>query len=159
MYFRKTFFLQLAIMFALSTICTTLFAGDPSEKVVRFGAPLPLTGPLSPEGKKAKDGYDLWAEVANKAGGIKVGDARYRVEICYYDYQTNTPRAVQLAEKLVTDDKVNFLFSPFGSGAGRLEVPCQRSTVSQPLPQQLLRKQYITRGTSTSSVSIHLTPP
>ena len=119
MYFRKTFFLQLAIMFALSTICTTLFAGDPSEKVVRFGAPLPLTGPLSPEGKKAKDGYDLWAEVANKAGGIKVGDARYRVEIVYYDYQTNTPRAVQLAEKLVTDDKVNFLFSPFGSGAAK----------------------------------------
>jgi branched-chain amino acid transport system substrate-binding protein len=35
----------------------------------------------------------------------------------YYDYQSNTPRAVQLTEKLVTDDRVNFLFSPLGSGA------------------------------------------
>jgi branched-chain amino acid transport system substrate-binding protein len=39
------------------------------------------------------------------------------VEIVYHDYQSNTPRAVQLAEKLITEDKVNFLFSPFGSGA------------------------------------------
>jgi branched-chain amino acid transport system substrate-binding protein len=35
----------------------------------------------------------------------------------YSDYQSNTPRAVQLAEKLITDDRVHFLFAPFGSGA------------------------------------------
>lgn len=88
-----------------------------AEKVIRVGAPLPLTGPLSPEGKKQVQGYDLWAEAANKAGGIKVGNQRYRVKILYYDYQSNTPRAVQLAEKLITEDKVHITFSPFGSGA------------------------------------------
>ena len=88
-----------------------------AEKVILVGAPLPLTGPLSPEGKKQVQGYDLWAEAANRAGGIKVGDQRYRVEIVYYDYQSNTPRAVQLAEKLITEDKVHITFSPFGSGA------------------------------------------
>ncbi|NQU02932.1 MAG: amino acid ABC transporter substrate-binding protein [Syntrophaceae bacterium] len=88
-----------------------------AEKVILVGAPLPLTGPLSPEGKKQVQGYDLWAEAANRAGGIKVGDQRYRVEIVYYDYQSNTPRAVQLAEKLITQDKVHITFSPFGSGA------------------------------------------
>lgn len=88
-----------------------------AEKTVRVGAPLPLTGPLSPEGLKQRRGYDLWAEAANRAGGVRVGAERYRVELVYNDYQSNTPRAVQLAEKLITDDKVNFLFSPFGSGA------------------------------------------
>ena len=98
------------------------WAGAPTgvygaEKFITVGAPLPLTGPLSPEGQKQVQGYDLWAETANKAGGVKVGKERYRVKIVYNDYQSNTPRAVQLAEKLITEDKVNFLFSPFGSGA------------------------------------------
>jgi branched-chain amino acid transport system substrate-binding protein len=88
-----------------------------ADKFVTIGAPLPLTGPLSPEGQKQVQGYDLWMETANKAGGVKVGSERYLVKIVYNDYQSNTPRAVQLAEKLITQDKVNFLFSPFGSGA------------------------------------------
>jgi branched-chain amino acid transport system substrate-binding protein len=92
-------------------------SGQAAEILITIGAPLPLTGPLSPEGQKQVQGYDLWAEVANKAGGIKVGNERYQVKIVYNDYQSNTPRAVQLAEKLITEDKVNFLFSPFGSGA------------------------------------------
>ena len=88
-----------------------------AQDVIRIGAPLPLTGPLSPEGIKQKQGYDLWAELANSKGGIKASGKTYRVEIVYVDYASNTPRAVQTAERLITEDKVNFLFSPFGSGA------------------------------------------
>ena len=88
-----------------------------AQDVIRIGAPLPLTGPLSPEGIKQKQGYDLWTEVANSKGGIKTGGKSYKVEIVYVDYASNTPRAVQTAERLITEDKVNFLFSPFGSGA------------------------------------------
>ena len=90
-----------------------------AQDVIRIGAPLPITGPLSPEAQKQQRGYDLWAETANKAGGVKVGSKRVKVEIVYVDYQSNTPRAVQAAEKLITQDKVNFLFSPFGSGAAK----------------------------------------
>ena len=88
-----------------------------AQDVVRVGAPLPLTGPLSPEGVKQKQGYDLWAETANAKGGIKAGGKTYKVEIVYADYASNTPRAVQTAERMITDDKVSLLFSPFGSGA------------------------------------------
>jgi branched-chain amino acid transport system substrate-binding protein len=88
-----------------------------AQDVIRVGAPLPLTGPLSPEGVKQKQGYDLWAEAANSKGGIKAGGKTYKVEIVYVDYASNTPRAVQTAERLITEDKVKFLFSPFGSGA------------------------------------------
>src|SRR5262245_12587983 len=82
------------------------------QDVVRVGAPLPLTGPLSPEGVKQKEGYDLWAQTANAKGGVKAGGKTYKVEIVYVDYASNTPRAVQAAERLITDDKVNLLFSP-----------------------------------------------
>jgi branched-chain amino acid transport system substrate-binding protein len=88
-----------------------------AQDVVKIGAPLPLTGGLAPEGLKQKEGYDLWAEAVNGAGGIKAGSKKYKVEIIYSDYQSNTPKAVQLTEKLITEDKVNFIFAPFGSGA------------------------------------------
>lgn len=106
-----------ALVLGCFAVLSNGIVAESSEKVLRVGAPLPLTGPLSPEGKKQVEGYDLWAEAANKVGGVKVGDQRYRVEIVYYDYQSNTPRAVQLAEKLITEDKVHITFSPFGSGA------------------------------------------
>jgi branched-chain amino acid transport system substrate-binding protein len=90
-----------------------------ADDVIRFGAPLPLTGPLAPEGIKQQQGYDLWAEQANKAGGISVGGKKYKVEIVYADYQSNTPRAVQTTEQMITQDKINFLFGAFGSGAAK----------------------------------------
>ena len=42
-----------------------------------------------------------------------------KVEIVYIDYQSNTPRAVQATERLITQDNVQFVFAPFGSGAAK----------------------------------------
>lgn len=92
-------------------------AGAQTKDTIRIGAPLPITGPLSPEATKLQNGINLWVETANKAGGINVGGKRMKVEVVSVDYQSNTPRAVQTAEKLITEDKVDFLFSPMGSGA------------------------------------------
>src|ERR1700744_165932 len=97
-----------------------------ADDVIKFGAPLPLTGPLAPEGIKQQQGYDIWAEQANKAGGISVGGKKYKVEIVYADYQSNTPRSVQTTEQMITQDNINFLFGPFGSGAAKAA-----STVSE----------------------------
>ena len=113
MYGRSFNFIFLAAL----TIAGVAPQQSVAQEVIRIGAPLPLTGPLSPEGIKQKQGYDLWAEVANSKGGVKAGGKSYKVEIVYVDYASNTPRAVQTAERLITEDKVNFLFSPFGSGA------------------------------------------
>ena len=109
-----------------------------AQDTIRFGAPLPLTGALAPEALKQQQGYNLWAEEVNKAGGIDVGGKKMKVEIVYTDYQSNTPRAVQAAEQLITQEKVHFLFSPFGSGAAkaastvseRYKVPTIASTAS-----------------------------
>ena len=113
MYGRSFNFIFLAAL----TIAGVAPQQSVAQEVIRIGAPLPLTGPLSPEGTKQKQGYDLWAEVANSKGGVKAGGKSYKVEIVYVDYASNTPRAVQTADRLITEDKVNFLFSPFGSGA------------------------------------------
>ena len=117
-------------MFAAAAVAAVVLAQHTTstlaQEMIRFGAPLPLTGALAPEALKQQQGYDLWAEAVNKAGGIDVGGKKMKVEIVYTDYQSNTPRAVQAAEKLITQEKVNFLFSPFGSGAAKAA-----STVSE----------------------------
>src|ERR1700726_5003476 len=97
-----------------------------AEDVVRFGAPLPLTGPLAPEATKQQQGYDLWAKQRKKTGGITIGGKKYKGQMVYTDYQSNTPRAVQTTEQMITQDNVNFLFGAFGSGAAKAA-----STVSE----------------------------
>jgi branched-chain amino acid transport system substrate-binding protein len=87
-----------------------------AEDVIKIGAPLALTGPLSAEAKKQETVWDMWLAKVNASGGIKVGSNKMRVELVKYDYQSDGPRSAQLAEKLLTDDKVNFLLAPFGSG-------------------------------------------
>ena len=105
---------------AAAAVAGAFFVADrPSSAAdeITIGAPLPLTGALSPEGEKLRMGYELWLEELEKRGGISVGGVKQKVKLVYSDYQSQTPRAVQLAEKLISSDKVNFLFSPFGSGA------------------------------------------
>ena len=131
--------------FALGAALIVMASGSAvrAEDVIRFGAPLPLTGPLAPEGLKQQQGYDLWAEQANKAGGISVGGKKYKVEIVYADYQSNTPRSVQTTEQMITQDNINFLFGPFGSGAAKAA-----STVSE-------KYKVPTLAASASSVQVY----
>jgi len=85
-------------------------------QAIRIGVPLPLTGALAEAGAKQERGYEMCREAVEARGGIKVGDARRPIEFVKYDYQSETNRAVQLTQRLVTVDKVNFLFAPYGSG-------------------------------------------
>src|SRR5450756_3227562 len=110
-------------------ICASAASAD---DVIRFGAPLPITGPLAPEAVKQQQGYDLWAEQANKAGGITIGGKKYKVEIVYAADQSNTPRAVQTTEQMITQDNVNFLFGAFGSGAAKAASTCLLYTSPSP---------------------------
>ena len=93
-----------------------LVAGAAQAQTIKIGAPLALTGGLADEGKKQQIAYDRWLKRVNAQGGISVGGKKMRVEIIQYDYQTNEQRVQQLAEKLIVDDKVDFLLAPFGSG-------------------------------------------
>lgn len=90
----------------------TVFAADP----IRIGAPLSLTGTLADEGAKEQQGLDMCIEAVNAKGGVKVGSGQRKVEAVKYDYQSETSRAVQIVQRLLTVDKVDFLFAPYGSG-------------------------------------------
>lgn len=86
------------------------------EKVIKIGASMPLTGGLSKEGNLLKQGYEFWEQYVNEKGGIKVGNDKYQVKIIMYDDGSNAQTASKLTEKLISEDKVNFLLSPYSSG-------------------------------------------
>ena len=85
-------------------------------QTIKIGTPLALTGGLADEGKKQVIAYDMWLSRVNSSGGINVNGKKMKVELVRYDYETNAQRAQQLAEKLIVEDKVDFLLAPFGSG-------------------------------------------
>jgi branched-chain amino acid transport system substrate-binding protein len=87
-------------------------AADP----IRLGAPLSLTGSLADEGMKEQQGLDMCVDAVNAKGGVKVGAEQRKLELVKYDYQSETSRAVQIVQRLLTVDKVDFLFAPYGSG-------------------------------------------
>lgn len=132
------------MILAAATATLVSFSGGQevqADDVLKVGAPLALTGGLADEGKKQVAVWEMWLDKVNSAGGIEVGGKKMKVELVQYDYQTDGKRAGQLAEKLVTDDKVDVLLAPFGSGhtkivaavAERYQVPllaCVASSVS-----------------------------
>lgn len=120
--------LVLAISLALSA-CTGTgggSAGGGSSDTILFGAPISLTGSLAKEGQLTRDGYEIWKDTYNAAGGIKVGNKQYKIETKYYDDESDAQKSATLADKLIKEDKINFLLGPYGT-SGTLQV----STVAE----------------------------
>src|SRR4029079_4898948 len=63
-----------------------------------------------------RDGYDFYVKMINDRGGINVGGKKLKVEIKYYDDESNPQKAADLVERLIVQDKVNFVLGTYGSG-------------------------------------------
>jgi branched-chain amino acid transport system substrate-binding protein len=70
-----------------------------------------LTGRYDRTGKEVKNGYDLWAEQLNTRGGLM----SRQVELVVYDDQSDPETAAKLYERLITEDKVDLIISPYSS--------------------------------------------
>jgi branched-chain amino acid transport system substrate-binding protein len=114
------FITTVAVLITFLLTAGTLFAAGQTETeapdVVKIGASVSLSGNLARFGDMVKSGYELWAEQVNAQGGIDVGGKKLPVEIVYYDDQSDNQTSAKLTEKLITEDKVQFLLGPFGSG-------------------------------------------
>src|SRR2546423_15700335 len=82
-----------------------------------FGAAVSLTGAQSKEGGLTKQGYDLWLDWINQRGGIVVNGVKHPVQIKYEDDQSNPNLSATPVQKLITDQKSQFILRPYGSAA------------------------------------------
>ena len=113
---------KLSVALLALLVAGTAFAGGAAEaqkaepSTIKIGASLALTGNLSRFGLMMKNGYEMWKDEVNAKGGINVGGKKKAVEIIYYDDQSDNNTSAQLTEKLITQDNVQFLLGPYGSG-------------------------------------------
>ena len=74
------------------------------------------TGKLNNDSTAQMRGFELWRDEVNAAGGIAAGGKHYMVNFASYDDESQGTRVQQLYTRLITQDKAQFLFSPYSSG-------------------------------------------
>ena len=89
----------------------------PVAKKLIIGFTASQTGAQNVASNKQTEGIKLWVDDVTKAGGIKLKDGTVLMpEIKFYDDESKTDRVQALYTKLINDDKVDFLLSPYSSG-------------------------------------------
>ncbi|TMA15715.1 MAG: amino acid ABC transporter substrate-binding protein [Deltaproteobacteria bacterium] len=108
-------------------VAILVMAGASPGKVegdtVVLGAAVSLTGKYSVNGKNTKDGYDLAVKRINEMGGVKVGGKSYKLKVLYYDDESTPARGAQLAERLISQDGVQFVLGAYSSGLTKAIAP------------------------------------
>uniref|UniRef100_A0A7C5Y9W3 Branched-chain amino acid ABC transporter substrate-binding protein n=1 Tax=Caldiarchaeum subterraneum TaxID=311458 RepID=A0A7C5Y9W3_CALS0 len=94
-----------------------LTAPSVAERPLRIGFSISISGDFAVPGRKQLEGIELWKEWINAKGGIFVKDQNkyYKVELVYYDDKSSKDEVIRLYEKLINEDKVDILISPYSS--------------------------------------------
>ncbi|WP_435657054.1 amino acid ABC transporter substrate-binding protein [Brucella pituitosa] len=67
--------------------------------------------------------YEMWVKEINKSGGLKVGDKRLPIEVVEYDDRSSPEEAVRAVERLISQDKVDLILAPWGTGLNLAVAP------------------------------------
>jgi branched-chain amino acid transport system substrate-binding protein len=92
-------------------------AAMPEEKTVVIGFTSSLTGKQEVSSKRQVNGFTLWLNQVNEAGGITLSDGTVvKFDFKTYDDESTAERVQELYTRLVTEDNADFLISPYSSG-------------------------------------------
>ncbi|MBV6304510.1 amino acid ABC transporter substrate-binding protein [Candidimonas humi] len=84
-----------------------------ADNPIRIGVALSRSGNLADSAKLYWSGLELWSEQVNAHGGL----LGRKVKLISYDDRSDPATAARLYEKLISDDKVDLLFGPWGSAS------------------------------------------
>ena len=102
-----------------------------AEDVLKIGGIGTLSGGGTAWGLAIQRGALLAIDEVNAAGGLKVGDKTYKVELVMYDDKYTGKGGTTAATRLVNEDKVNYIIGPIGSGPAL-------ATISVTTPKKVL---------------------
>ena len=108
--FKTFLILAVTLIFAASA-----FASEP----LRIGALFSVTGPASFLGEPERNTLEMLVKEANAKGGIN----GQKIELVVYDTQGDATKAVQLATKLIKNDKVSVIIGPSTTGETMAVIP------------------------------------
>ncbi len=104
------------LLFSSSTI-----AQDCEEIVL--GAAISLTGKYATNGVHAKNGYEYAITKIAESGGVNVDGQCHNFRVIYYDDESKGDRAATLTERLISQDKVQYMLGPYSSGMTKAIAP------------------------------------
>jgi branched-chain amino acid transport system substrate-binding protein len=108
---------RLALLAATAAVTAVIVATPVlADDTITIGFTVSQTGPLNNDSVSQMRGFELWRDEVNAAGGIKAGDKRYKISFASYDDESQNVRVQQLYTRLISQDKAQFLFSPYSSG-------------------------------------------
>lgn len=92
---------------------------------VKIGYAVSKTGPNAPgAGITTIPNYKLWVADVNAAGGLTLPDGSQRmIEVVEYDDRSASEEAVRAVERLATQDEVDFILPPWGTGFNLAVAP------------------------------------
>jgi branched-chain amino acid transport system substrate-binding protein len=108
----RRFILLAALGLGLASLQPS-YAADP----VKIGFSIPKTGLFAAGTGSQWNAYQLWKDQVNAQGGLDVKGVKRPIVFDWYDDQSDPGKAVQIYEKLITDDKVDLLLAPWGTPA------------------------------------------
>ncbi|RYH30248.1 MAG: amino acid ABC transporter substrate-binding protein, partial [Alcaligenaceae bacterium] len=82
---------------------------------LKIGALVTLSGAGAAWGQGMKNAAEIAAAEVNEAGGLDVGGKKYKVTVVAYDDKYQANEAVTVANRLVFEDKVQYIIGPVGS--------------------------------------------
>ena len=106
---------RLAIMrliFILGLIAWGLASGAPAVEPIKVGVTVGQSSRYTALDTERFRGMQMWVDDVNERGAL-LGRP---VELVVYDDRSDRQTARRLYEKLITEDQVDFLFSPYSSG-------------------------------------------
>ena len=91
---------------------------------IKIGASAPKTGPLAGGSTVTFwPNVKLWVKQVNDSGGIKLKSGKAKIELIEYDDRTNPGEAIKNIQRLATQDKVDFILAPYGTGFNLATAP------------------------------------
>ena len=81
-----------------------------------IGSAISLTGKYATNGVHAQNGYEFAIQKIKDAGGVNVDGKCYNFKVIYYDDESKGDRGATLAERLISQDKVQYMLGPYSSG-------------------------------------------
>ncbi|EJL50480.1 ABC-type branched-chain amino acid transport system, periplasmic component [Rhizobium sp. CF122] len=95
------------------------------RKSVRIGYAISKTGPnAGGAGITTLPNYLLWVKDVNDAGGLELPDGKkLPIEVIEYDDRSSSEEVVRATERLATDDQVDFILAPWGTGFNLAVAP------------------------------------
>jgi branched-chain amino acid transport system substrate-binding protein len=83
-----------------------------AQKTLTIGGIAFLTGPASQGGIACKAGWELAVDKYNKAGGLKIGNDTYKINLVVEDDAMSPDQASTAATKLIKKDGAKFIVGP-----------------------------------------------